>query len=158
MRPGVHVIKDEYYWLPLLAAFTGARLEELGQLHVSDIRESEGGRYFSINEDEPTKHVKNADSIRDIPIHPELVRLGFLHYVDAIRTNSGKRVFPNLEIDSRGSLHSGVLARLESEVSSHGGYRQAEGISLISSCVQGRGTLRPRREGSSGSVARPRRA
>jgi integrase len=36
------------HWLPLLALWTGARLEELGQLHVSDVRQQEGVHYLAI--------------------------------------------------------------------------------------------------------------
>lgn len=33
---------DERFWLPVLALYTGARLNELGQLHTTDVREADG--------------------------------------------------------------------------------------------------------------------
>jgi hypothetical protein len=38
------------YWLPLLALFTGARLEELGQLHCADLKESDGIHCLEISD------------------------------------------------------------------------------------------------------------
>lgn len=74
--------KDAAYWLPLLGLFTGARISELAQLHTDDVRDDpEAGWIFSIEEDaDEGQRVKNAHSIRRIPVHPELQRLGFLDY------------------------------------------------------------------------------
>src|SRR3546814_8432773 len=36
-EPGGRIIRDEYFWLPLLAIYNGARLEENAQLLGSDI-------------------------------------------------------------------------------------------------------------------------
>jgi hypothetical protein len=38
------------YWLPLLGLFTGARLEELGQARVDDVREADGIRFLDISD------------------------------------------------------------------------------------------------------------
>jgi integrase len=70
------------FWLPHLGLWTGARLEELGQLLVSDVRMEQGCYYLTIS-DEPNsgKRLKSASSRRRVPLHPELIRLGFLGYV-----------------------------------------------------------------------------
>lgn len=93
--------KPTNFWLPLLAAFTGARLEELGQLTGDDIREQDGIDYISINAD-GGKKVKTLSSIRDVPIHPELVKCGFLDYVAACRKSETRRLFPDLRPDQYG--------------------------------------------------------
>lgn len=74
--------KDAAYWLPLLGLFTGARISELAQLHTDDVKnDPEAGWTLSIEEDpEEGQRVKNAHSVRCIPVHPELQRLGFLDY------------------------------------------------------------------------------
>ncbi|AVM75812.1 site-specific tyrosine recombinase XerD [Magnetospirillum gryphiswaldense MSR-1] len=41
---------DERQWLPVLALFTGCRLEELGQLLVSDVKRDNGVWYLAIQE------------------------------------------------------------------------------------------------------------
>jgi integrase len=80
-------------WLPLLALFTGARLEELGQLTTDDLKEERGVRYLDLTSIEEGKRRKTESSKRRVPIHPELVRLGFLRYVEGIGEG---RVFPDL--------------------------------------------------------------
>ncbi|KMZ12451.1 Integrase [Candidatus Burkholderia humilis] len=49
----------------------------------------------------PTR-TKNADSTRTIPIHPELIRIGLLDYIEDVRRASGTRLFPHLPMDSMG--------------------------------------------------------
>ncbi len=80
-------------WLPLLALFTGARLEELGQLTTDDLKEERGVRYLDLTSIVEGKRRKTESSKRRVPIHPELVRLGFLRYVEGIGEG---RVFPEL--------------------------------------------------------------
>jgi integrase len=80
------------YWLPLLALFTGARLNELSQLTASDIGQHDGVDTISIL-DEDTKRLKNESSRRIVPIHAKLIELGFLDYVGM--ADAG-RIFPEL--------------------------------------------------------------
>jgi integrase len=104
------------YWLPLLALFTGARLEELGQLHLTDIMaltysdldgEDRTADFISIKEDDETgQSVKNEHSIRKVPVHPELKRLGFLAYCDEMRRQGHLRLFPELKPNKFGTLTS----------------------------------------------------
>jgi len=95
-RPGKLIIKDEKYWLPLLGLYHGNRLEEFAQLHRADVRHEEGIWFLDIN-DEGNKQVKNEQSKRRVPLHPELHRLGFLDYVERAAPNSTDRVFPLLQ-------------------------------------------------------------
>ena len=44
-------MEEAAYWLPLLALYTGARLEELGQLRKKDIKESNGIWYINITDE-----------------------------------------------------------------------------------------------------------
>ncbi len=80
------------YWLPLLALYTGARLEEVGQLRRKDIKESDGIWYISITDEAEGASLKTHSSRRAIPIHPELLRLALL--ITLIR--SGRSFFPDL--------------------------------------------------------------
>jgi integrase len=73
-----HKFSQDYkYWLPLLALYTGARLEELCQLYLSDINLSADIPYINISDEQPEQHLKNNSSRRQVPIHPELIELGF---------------------------------------------------------------------------------
>ncbi|MBM6595434.1 site-specific integrase [Microvirga sp. BT291] len=68
-------------WIPWLAAFTGARLDELCQLRASDVRQADECHYIDINDDHPDKHLKNQGSRRRVPLHPVLLQEGFLQFV-----------------------------------------------------------------------------
>ncbi len=91
------------FWLPLLALYTGARMTELGQALVSDIKTDQDITYLDINALEGDKSLKTASSRRQVPIHPELVRCGFLRYVSERKEKGDKRLFPGLKPDSKGS-------------------------------------------------------
>lgn len=90
----------EQFWAPLLGLFTGGRLGELSQLRVTDIQKIEGIWSISINEEED-KTVKTQAGIRTIPIHPILIEIGFLDYIDEIK-NFNSRLFPELVPDQFG--------------------------------------------------------
>lgn len=94
--PGKIIVRDEKFWLPLIAVFTGMRLEECCQLHVEDIREQDGIPFIDIN-DRPPRKVKNQNAIRYVPIHEELIKIGLLSYVEKLRKEGEERLFPNLK-------------------------------------------------------------
>lgn len=84
------------YWIPLLALFTGARLNELCQLHASDIKEVDGIWVIDIN-DEDDKRIKSYNAKRQIPIHSILLKkLKFIDYVNNSKRKN-KRLFPELK-------------------------------------------------------------
>jgi integrase len=91
-EPGSYLPKDECFWIPLVALFTGGRRREICQLLTADVREIDAIPCIDINE-EGTKSTKNAHSIRTIPVHPELKRLGFLDYVEKRRSANKKVLF-----------------------------------------------------------------
>ena len=89
--------KIDYRWIIILAIFTGARLEEIGRLAVDDIGTENDILYIFIHEDESIgRTVKNAASIRKIPIHSELIRLGFMVLVAEAKTAQRRCLFPSL--------------------------------------------------------------
>jgi integrase len=69
------------YWLPILAIFTGARLSELAQLKPTDIDYDCEIPTLSISNLGVGQQVKTEAAIRKIPVHSELIRLGFLDHV-----------------------------------------------------------------------------
>lgn len=98
---------DAAYWLPILGLWTGARLEELGQLLVEDVRHEAGIDYLDVCDDPGTgKRLKSESSRRRVPLHPELLRLGFLEYVRQQHTRGITRLFPDLNSSAKRQLTS----------------------------------------------------
>ena len=95
-KPGPNVIRDDKYWLPILGLFHGARLEELAQLKCTDVKCQDEIWFFDIVGGEG-QQLKNAQSVRRVPIHPKLLLGGFLDYVESIQKSGVDRVFPELE-------------------------------------------------------------
>lgn len=94
--PGELIIRDEKFWLPLVAVFSGLRQEEICQMRIEDIREEDGIHYFDINS-RPPRGLKNKNAVRRVPIHDELIRLGLLDHVEEVKKAREERVFPNLK-------------------------------------------------------------
>lgn len=87
-----------YYWLVLLGMYTGARINELCQLHLADFSVVNGVDVISIaDEDNPTARAKTASARRTVPIHDELIRLGLLRWVERLRGLGGVQLFPELK-------------------------------------------------------------
>lgn len=76
--------RPERYWIPLIAMYTGLRLDEICQLYVDDIQQIDGVWCFSVN-DECDKKVKVESSKRIVPVHPVLLSAGFITYVENVR-------------------------------------------------------------------------
>jgi hypothetical protein len=84
------------YWLPLMGLYAGLRLKEASQLHLTDVKRVDDVWCFDINESTEDKSVKGDQSWRVIPVHPELIRLGFISYCERLRSLGYRRVFPEL--------------------------------------------------------------
>jgi len=90
------------FWGPILGLYTGARREELCQLHIEDVRQEDGLWVLDINENPNVngfvrKGVKKKHSKRLVPLHPFLVDV--LHFPKFARQQGTKghlRVFPEL--------------------------------------------------------------
>lgn len=91
--------EDDRYWLFTAALLSGLRAEELCALRTCDVREEFGVWCFDINR-EGGKFVKNDASVRLVPVHKQLVDLGFLKH--HARTSSTGRLFPTLQPDNDG--------------------------------------------------------
>ena len=93
------VRKDYQKWGPLIGLFTGARLNEIAQLALEDIKQVDGIWCFDINDQSDHKQIKNKASKRLVPIHPKLVELGLLSYVDELKEKGRERLFFELTYD-----------------------------------------------------------
>jgi integrase len=93
--PGSEIYHDAWYWLPLMLVLYGGRSSELVGLPLTDVFENEAIPYFRI-EYSDLRALKNLQSVRSLPIHPELIRLGFIDYVRAMRSAGHALLFPEM--------------------------------------------------------------
>lgn len=66
-------------WVPLLCAHTGARVAEMTQLRREDVQDQGGIAFIKIT---PEAGSVKTGHFRVVPLHPQLVTLGFLDFVD----------------------------------------------------------------------------
>ncbi len=78
---------DAAKFVPLIGLFAGLRLDEIGQLHVRDVRKHPacGVWLFDVNEDMPGKRLKKvrgrpSGAKRLVPMHAELIACGLLRH------------------------------------------------------------------------------
>ena len=84
------------FWLPILLLYTGARLEELCQLYIDEIKVVDDIWVFDIDETRPDQSVK-AHEKRYIPLHPFITdELNFIEYAHRLSDQNG-RLFPELK-------------------------------------------------------------
>ena len=89
--------KPHEYWTPLIGLYTGARLDEIAQLRLKDIEKKDNIWCYSITDDGIETTTKNTSSVRTIPIHPSLIDLGLMDYVEDVRSVAPEgRLFPYL--------------------------------------------------------------
>lgn len=89
------------YWIPLIALYSGMRLNEICQLYIDDIKISKGIWYFHINDERDDQHIKNPQSNRIVPIHPVLIDLGILEYANRVSAQNKKRLFYQLNYSKK---------------------------------------------------------
>lgn len=101
------------FWLPILSLYTGARINEICQLYLSDIILDDDTPHLSINDDADDKRLKNDHSKRLIPIHNRVLEIGFRDYVSELRSKGEHRLFPKLpkSRDGYGSAPSKFYSR-----------------------------------------------
>lgn len=77
--------RSYYFWVPLLCLYTGARVSEIAQLDVSDVVQENGIWCIDINDRGDDKSLKNIPSHRRVPVHNDLIEIGFIRYVETVK-------------------------------------------------------------------------
>lgn len=135
-----------YYWLPLLGLYTGARINELAQLSLTDIKQTEAGTWFIdlalLDDEAQEKRRKNANSRRAVPIHDHLIDLGFIKWKAALHAAGFDRLFPELRYDKTKGYGKGPTKWFSSYLKALGWARDNRKVfhsfrsTLVSECVQ----------------------
>jgi integrase len=103
VAPKKHTPDTAVPWVALIAAYSGACLEEICKLTVADIREEgvNGGRFWCIsihngNGDGQDKVKNDVARPRLLPIHSAVVKAGLLDYIANLPSKRGQ-LFPGLQ-------------------------------------------------------------
>ena len=93
---------ESHKWGSLLGMFTGARLNEICQLEITDVQQEDGVWLLNVTDEgeDNNKRVKAKASRRKVPVHSELLRLGFIDFVTS-RSHS-QRLFPDYSFNQNG--------------------------------------------------------
>lgn len=92
---GLFVWHNAAYWVCLLIVYSGARLGEICGLQVTDVKQLHGIWYFELRHN-TYRRLKTPAAVRDIPLHSELIRLGFLQFIDELKSAGQTKLFPEL--------------------------------------------------------------
>lgn len=93
--------KPSRFWSPLLALYTGCRAGEIAALQLKDVRQSdENIWYLSINRNN-AKSLKTKSAVRDIPLHKDLIRMGFLTYVEQAKKQGYTQLLTDINPERR---------------------------------------------------------
>jgi integrase len=118
-KSGPLLIRDGYFWVPLIALYSGMRLGEILQLLKSDVKEENDIWYFDVNKSDG-KSLKTASSKRRVPIHRTLLDLGLLDYVQSGQQSG--RIFPEIKKGSDG-YHSHHFSKWWGRFAGHVGFK-----------------------------------
>ena len=107
--------KPGAFWVPLLCLFHGLRNAEAAGLRVEDVGEEDGVPVLHIVPHEG-RPIKTAGSRGDLPVHPELLRIGFLDYVAERREAGEHLLFPEGTPNGRGQVAAKLAERFSEKV------------------------------------------
>ena len=121
-QPGDYIRRDSLYWAPLLAAYQGARREELSQVRVRHFVQIEGVWLLNLNAVDLTLKAddgfEDEGSRRILPLHRDILKLGFLEACIFGR-DGDDQLFPELSNSNASEAFGAALGRR------FGNYQQA---------------------------------
>jgi len=92
-------------WLPVLALYTGARLEELALLKTQDIRFEARAKVWILDVTNLKGGEEDAENRtkRKIPVHPDLIEIGLLRFAERQKSERQEQLFHLLTQDCYGT-------------------------------------------------------
>ena len=92
--------------MPLIALHTGLRLNEICQADVTDIRPIDGIACFVVSRGSlvgtDDKRLKTGMIERGVPLHPTVLRIGLLDFVEQAKRFGQRKLFHEIEPDRDG--------------------------------------------------------
>lgn len=93
-------LSENARWASLLGLYTGARASEVGQLLIADIILEGKLPCIRISDEGENQKVKTEVSLRTVPLHPDLLALGFMDWVATRKRAGHQRLFPQAKGDA----------------------------------------------------------
>ena len=92
---------SEDFWVTMIALYQGARQNEILQLRCEDIFKERGTWVISFHDRFENNSLKTESSVRVVPIHSQLIKLGLLNWLAVI--DMDKRLFPSATLGIYGN-------------------------------------------------------
>lgn len=108
IKPKAHSIETALRWVPLIALFSGMRLNEICQLNTADIRYARKIWYFNVTEEAEGTRLKTEAAVRRVPMHGEIINCGFTAYWESLPDGP---LFPGLKPGGPDLKHSWYFTR-----------------------------------------------
>lgn len=100
--PGQHIFADDHiYWSPLVSMHSGMRVTEIGLLEFDQLQDWYGRPTLVLELAEDTKQndgtrgYKTNNALRRVPIHQQLIDIGFLDFWEHQREKGHAKPFPD---------------------------------------------------------------
>ncbi|MEP1144952.1 MAG: site-specific integrase [Henriciella sp.] len=98
-QPAPSQIRRGRFWVPILALHSGMRLGEVCSLQAKDIQSLHGVTLFNLVDNEE-RRLKTKNAARIIPIHHQLIRLGFIEWLEERNFAPDEYLFNELPVNS----------------------------------------------------------
>jgi integrase len=121
VQPKIHTPDSTLAWIIPIALYSGMRLDEICGLRTQDVGEDSGVLFFNVISYEG-RRVKTAASRRRIPVHSELLRIGFGEYLAHVRQQGHDYLFPALKPGGPDGKRSWYISKRFTE------YRRSVGV------------------------------
>lgn len=100
--PGKDIFADDHiYWAPLVSMHGGMRVTEIGLLEYDQLQDWYGRPTLVLelaedaNQNDGTRGYKTGNALRRVPIHQQLIDIGFLDFWEHQREKGHKKPFPD---------------------------------------------------------------
>ncbi|RAP59671.1 DUF6538 domain-containing protein [Oleiagrimonas sp. MCCC 1A03011] len=95
-------------WAAMLGLYTGARVGEVAQIFLRDIVKEGDIWCVRLTVESDGQALKTEHSKRLVPLHPDLIALGFTEYVSRLRKMGEERLFPHVNLNGKAGKGSGI--------------------------------------------------
>ena len=103
------------FWAPLISLFGGLRLGEICQLQTEDVTTRDAVPVILVRP-APDGRLKTKAARRTVPVHSELVAIGFLDHVARQAAAGHARLFSELGLDHRGYRTNAIQKALNRQI------------------------------------------